>query len=155
MSTGAMQIITALCMGKMKKEEAVDALTYTTRDCTGFRIKAQNWFDNHPMQSMGFVKKYYNEIMLDSNCDAAQVYQDYGGPKDDDVDIKIPIRDIYWVCKKVIWKSNYRNKLMLKSNQWNERDLLPLRIVFMSAIKDTELYRGRKKSQRYTVSAEC
>ena len=63
MSQGAMEVITALCLGGITKEEAVKALLNCSKDCTSRRVKAQEWWENHQPQAVGFVRKYDKEII--------------------------------------------------------------------------------------------
>ena len=154
MSQGAMEVLTALCLGGIRKDEAVKALLNCTKDCTTYRIKAQEWWAENQPQAVGFVRKYDREIILDHECEAARIIDMYQGESDMTVDLKVPIRTLYWVAKKILWQGKFRDKLCLYDYDWNKCMIQTLRVYFINTTRYTELYRGRKKSQRYTVSRD-
>jgi len=141
--------VAELCTKKVTRQEVSNVILQWDKE------KAQETSEKmrslySDAEVLGFILKHKEQLEF-MGCD--DLRENIINAKPKPVDIKIPIRDMYWVMRR-LWSSvrqgQYKRCLYYKDMNVDNPSL---RTAFLTVTKYTET-NHRKKSQRYTVSRD-
>ena len=112
----AMYLVAELCTGKITRQEASNViLQYDKEKAQKTSEKMQKLYDDKEV--LGFVQKYQADMFIE-HCPMMQEKLEITKPEE--VDYKIPVKDVYWVLRKL--EQARRQGHMKRTLYWPDMD---------------------------------
>ena len=148
----AIYLVAQLCTGKLTRQEASNVVLQLDRE-KAKEISEKMQLLNEDKEVLGFIKLHSIDFELETRPSETIQEKLDKHKRLKKVDIKIPLKDVYWVLRRL---DKSRQDFQYKRYMYwtdTEPSNADLRKVFLRLTKYVEI-RHRKKSKKYTVSRD-